>query len=423
MTDIPLPALLGALFVLLILSGIFSGSETAMMAANRFRLRHAAQNGNRGAKLALALLNKTDKLLGLILLGNTLLNAAAATLTGYIALALFGQSKWALEIGTLCITFALLVVAEISPKVICATHADRLAPLLSYVLTPLLRLAYPIIWFVNLFVTALLKSLRLSPNGMHEEAKLSPEELRSLVLESAHLMPQKHHAILSSLFELNSITVEDVMAPRGSIEILDLDLPWEEVRAQLATSHHSRLPVCRESLDHLLGILPVRRLLGSIGDSAFDEAGLLEQIQPAYYVPAGTAAFSQLTFFQENRQRIGFVVDEYGEILGLLTLEDIIEEFVGEFTTSLPGLDKSLTWGADGRVIVEGSRQLRDINRTLDLQFPLDGPKTLNGLILEHFQDIPEAGVSIKLVGVAVEILQTQDRSVVTARISKPTPR
>ena len=420
MTDIPLSALLGALLVLLILSGIFSGSETAMMAANRFKLRHAAQNGHRGAKLTLALLQKTDKLLGLILLGNTLLNAAAAMLTGYIALALFGESKWALEIGTLCITFALLVVAEISPKVICATHADRLAPLLSYVLTPLLRLAYPIIWFVNLFVTALLKAIRLSPQGMHEETKLTPEELRSLVLESAHLMPQKHHTILSSLFELNNITVEDLMTPRGSIEILDLDLTWQEVKDQLATSHHSRLPACHESLDNLLGILPVRRLLGSIGDAEFNEAGLLEHIQPAYYVPAGTAAFSQLAFFQENRQRVGFVVDEYGEILGLLTLEDIIEEFVGEFTTSLPGLDKSLNWGADGSTIVEGSRQLRDINRMLDLQFPLDGPKTLNGLILEHFQDIPEAGVSIKLTGIAVEILQTQDRSVVTARIFRP---
>ena len=420
MTDIPLSALLGALFVLLIFSGIFSGSETAMMAANRFKLRHAAQNGHRGAKLAVALLNKTDKLLGLILLGNTLLNAAAAMLTGYISLALFGESKWALEIGTLCITFALLVVAEISPKVICATHADRLAPLLSYVLTPLLRIAYPVIWFVNLFVTALLKAIRMSPNGMHEEAKLSPEELRSLVLESAHLMPKKHHAILSRLFELNTITVEDVMTPRGSIEILDLDLPWEEVHAQLATSHHSRLPVCRESLDQLVGILPVRRLLASIGDPEFDKEVLLSQLQPPYYIPAGTAVFSQLAFFQENRQRIGFIVDEYGEILGLLTLEDIIEEFVGDFTTSLPGLGHKLKWSPDGDVIVEGSRPLREVNRMLGLNFPLDGPKTLNGLILDYFQDIPEAGLSIKLNNVLIEILQTRDRSVINVRIYRP---
>jgi len=412
--------MLGALFVLLILSGIFSGSETAMMAANRYRLRHAAQNGHRGAKLALALLGQTDKLLGLILLGNTLFNAAAATLTGYIALALFGESKYALEIGTLCITFALLVVAEISPKVICATHADRLAPVLSYVLTPLLRLAFPIIWFVNLFVIALLKAIRLAPGGLHEESKLSPEELRSLVLESAHLMPQKHHTILSSLFELNNITVEDVMTPRGTIEILDLDQPWEDVRTQLATSHHSRLPVCRESLDQLIGVLPVRRLLANLGDPDFDEAALLQQLQSPYYIAPGTPVFSQLAFFQENRQRIGFVVDEYGEVLGLLTLEDIIEEFVGDFTTSLPGLGHELGWSAAGDAIVEGSRALRDLNRTLGLDFPIDGPKTLNGLILEHFQDIPESGTSIKLAGVAVEILQTQDRSVVTVRIFRP---
>ena len=422
MDELPLPAMFGALFVLLILSGIFSGSETAMMAANRFRLRHAAQKGHRGAKLAIALLGQTDKLLGLILLGNTLFNAAAATLTGYIALALFGESKWALEIGTLSITFALLVVAEISPKVICATHADRLAPRLSYILTPLLRLAYPIIWFVNLFVTALLKAIHLSPGSMHGESKLSQEELRSLVLESSHLMPKKHQTILSSLFELNNITVEDVMTPRGQIEILDLNLAWEEVRTQLATSHHSRLPVCRESLDQLIGVLPVRRLLAGLGTPDFDvdEATLQQQLQAPYYIPAGTAVFSQLAFFQENRQRIGFVVDEYGEILGLLTLEDIIEEFVGDFTTSLPGLGNSLTWSAEGQVIVEGSRSLREINRMLGLDFPLDGPKTLNGLILEHLQEIPEADVSIKLAGVAIEILQTKDRSVVTVRIYRP---
>lgn len=420
MTDIPLSALLGALLVLLLLSGIFSGAETAMMAANRFRLRHAAQNGHRGAKLTLTLLEKTDKLLGLILLGNTLLNAAAATLTGYIALALFGKSKWALEIGTLCITFALLVVAEISPKVICATHADRLAPLMSYVLAPLLRVAYPVIWFVNLFVTALLKSLRLAPGSGHQEAKLTQEELRSLVLESSHLIPQKHSTILSSLFELNHITVEDLMTPRGSIEIIDLERPWDEVLHQLATSHHSRLPVCRQSLDQLLGVLPVRRMLGNLGNTDFDEATLQSLLQSPYYIPAGTAAFSQLAFFQENRQRIGFVVDEYGDILGLLTLEDIIEEFVGDFTTTLPGLGQEITWSDEGYAIVEGTRPLRELNRMLALNFPVDGPKTLNGLILEYFQDIPEAGTSIKLAGIPVEILQTQDRCVITVRIFRP---
>lgn len=420
MDEIPLSALLTVLIVLLAVSGFFSLSETAMMASNRFRLRHLAKSGNRGAEKALALLNKTDKMLGVILLGNNLVNAAAATLVSVIAIELFGEDKWALGAGTLAVTFAILVFSEITPKIIGATYADRLAILLGYVLTPLLRIFYPAVWFINLFVSGLLRLFRLTPHNSGESAQLSSEELRSLVLESSHVIPQKHRAILSSLFELNNITVEDVMRPRGSIEILDLDLPWEEVRTQLATSHHSRLPTCRESLDQLVGVLPVRRLLGSIGDPEFDEAALMSQLQAPYYIPAGTPIFSQLAFFQENRQRIGFVVDEYGDILGLLTLEDIIEEFVGDFTTSLPGLGNMLKWSPANDAIVEGSRPLRDVNRMLGLDFPLDGPKTLNGLILEHFQDIPESGLSIKLNGIPVEILQTQDRSVITVRIYRP---
>ncbi len=420
MDDIPLTVQLGTLALLLAISAFFSLSETAMMASNRFRLRHLAQNGHNGAQKALSLLNTTDKMLGVILLGNNLINSAAATLVSVITIELFGEGKWALGAGTLAVTFAILVFAEITPKIIGATHADRLALVLGYILTPLLRLFYPIVWFINLFASMLLRTLRLTPPTNNQPPQLSQEELLSLVLESSHIIPQKHRTILSSLFELNRITVEDVMTPRGNIEILDLDRPWEEVKSQLATSHHSRLPACRESLDQLLGMLPVRRLLGSIGDDSFDESTLMQQVQPPYYIPAGTPAFSQLAFFQENRQRIGFVVDEYGEILGLLTLEDIIEEFVGDFTTSIPGLGQELSWSEKGEAIVEGSRQLRDINRMLGLDFPLDGPKTLNGLILEHFQDIPESGISIKLAGIAVEILQTKDRRVVTVRIFRP---
>lgn len=420
MEAVPLSALATALIVLLALSGFFSLSETAMMASNRFRLRHLAQSGHHGAQKALALLERTDRMLGVILLGNNLVNAAAATLVSIITIQLFGDDEWALGAGTLAVTFAILVFSEITPKIIGATYADRLALVLGYILTPLLKLFHPIVWFVNLFASSLLRLLRLSPTPSNEATRLSPEELRSLVLESAHLIPQKHRTILSSLFELNSITVEDVMTPRGSIEILDIEQPWDDVLAQLATSHHSRLAVCRESLDQLIGILPVRRLLSSLGDPDFDQAALLQQLQPPYYIPAGTAVFAQLAFFQENRQRIGFVVDEYGEIQGLLTLEDIIEEFVGDFTTSLPGLGQELSWSPEGEAIVEGSRPLRDINRMLGLDFPLDGPKTLNGLILEHLQDIPESGIGLKLCGIPVEVLKTQDRSVVAARLFRP---
>ena len=420
MEGIPLSALSLTLVILLGLSAFFSLSETAMMASNRFRLRHLAQNGHRGAQLALALFEQTDKMLGVILLGNNLINSASATLVSIIAIELFGEDKWVLAIGTLAVTFAILVFAEITPKIIGATYADRLALILGYILSPLLRLFYPIVWFINLFASGILRLLHLAPSDKEETSKLSPEELRSLVLESAHLIPQKHSAILSSLFELNDITVEDLMTPRGQIEILDIEQNWEAVIEQIATSHHSRLPVCRESLDQLVGVLPVRRMIRNLREEALDESQLLELLNPPYYIPAGTAVFSQLAFFQENRQRIGFVVDEYGDILGLLTLEDIIEEFVGDFTSSLTDLGSEVDWDDNGSVIVEGGRALREINRRLGLSFPLDGPKTLNGLILEHFQDIPEAGVSIKLTGIPVEILRTQDRSVVTVRIFRP---
>ena len=419
MSEIPLSALAITLIVLLALSGFFSLSETAMMAANRFRLRHLAQNGHRGAQAALALLNRTDKLLGVILLGNNLINSAAATLVSVITIELFGEEKWALGAATLAITFSILVFSE-TPKIVGATYADRLALVLGYILAPLLRLFYPIVWFINLFAAGLLRIMRLSPAQDQGDAQLSQEELRTLVLESAHLIPAKHRAILANLFDLNAITVEDVMTPRAQIEILDLERSWSEVVDQVSTSHHSRLPVCRESLDQLLGVLAVRRLVSDASRGSLTEAHLLEQLAEPYYIPAGTAAFAQLAFFQENRQRIGFVVDEYGEILGLLTLEDIIEEIVGKFTTSIPGLDNSLSWDENDSVVVEGSRSLRDINRMLSLELPISGPKTLNGLILEHFQDIPEPGVSFKIAAVAIEVLHTQDRSVKTARLFRP---
>jgi len=418
--DIPLSALFAALGVLLILSGFFSMSETAMMAANRYRLQHLAQQGDRGAKLAVILLNKTDKLLGVILLGNTLINAAAATLTSYIALALFGQEKWALEIGTLCVTFALLIVSEITPKVVGATYADRITPLISFILTPLLRLFYPLIWFINLFVSALLRLIRLAPKPGHEAPRLSAEELRTLVLEAGHFIPQKHHSILLNLFELERITAEDVMTPRSSMEAIDLSAPWEEVTAQIATSYHTRLPVYRDELNNVVGILHQRLLIGLLHRHELTPESLAEHVQEPYFIPAATPVFSQLQFFQENRQRAGLVVDEYGEVLGLVTMEDIIEEIIGEFTTSLPGGASKIAWGADDSVLLEGSRPLRKINRKLGLSFSLDGPKTLNGLIVEHFRDIPEAGISVKIDGIPIEIVQTQDRSIKVARLFKP---
>ena len=424
MDEIPLFAQFIALAILLVFSGFFSLAETAMMATNRHRLRHLAQHGSRGAVLALSLLGKTDKLLGAILLGNTLINAVAAMLTGHIALTVFGKEKWTLEAGALFVTFCLLVFSEISPKVVGATYPDWLAPRISYILAPLLRIAYPVIWFVNLFVAALLKLLHLQPKPGHEAPRLSPEELRGLVLESGHFIPRQHQTMLLNLFDLEHISVEDIMTPRGEIEAIDLNAPLEKIREQLATSFHRRLPVYEDDPGNIVGILLQRRLLASLLVEELSVAILREHLAAPYYIPAATTVYAQLQFFQENRQRIGLVVDEYGEIEGLVTLEDIIEEIIGKFTTGVPAGSSGLSWQMeDGKesILVDGGRGLRELNRLLQLNLPLEGPKTLNGLILEHLQDIPESGVSVKIGGVAMEILQTQDRRIRTVRIFRPT--
>jgi Mg2+/Co2+ transporter CorB len=409
------------LVMTLVCSGFFSMAETAMMASNRHRLRHLAKEGHSGAALAVKLLGTTDKLLGVILLGNTLLNAAAAMLTGSIALQIFGAEKWTLEAGTVFITFCLLVFSEITPKVIGATHADWLAQRIVFILAPMLRVAYPLIWGVNLLVTGLLKLLRLEPKSSHEELRLSPEELRMLVLESVHGIPSQHRSILLNLFDLENITVEDVMTPRGTVESIDLQASLEDIRQQLSTSYHTHLPVYDGDPGNVIGILHQRRLLSHVLDGEWDHETLRSELNEPYFIPLGTRIYSQLQFFQENRQRLGLVVDEYGEIQGLVTLEDIIEEIIGKFTTSLPGTDTELEWAPDDTALVEGTRPLRELNRALGLNLPIDGPKTLNGLVLDHFQDIPEAGISAKIGGVAMEIVQTQDKSVKIVRLRKPT--
>lgn len=420
MIDVPLQAQFAALAVLLVLTGFFSLAETAMMAANRYRLRHRAQEGHRGARLALELLARTDKLLGVILLFNNLINAAAATLVSIIAIQLFGEEDWALGIGTLLVTFLILVFGEITPKVIAAGNADRLAPAVSFLLVPLLKFFQPVVWFVNLFVEALLVLTRLKPKNIAEAQQLSPEELRTLVLEAGRFIPRQHQSILLNLFDLESITVEDIMVPRGSIEAIDLSAPIGEIRQQLATSYHTRLPVYESDMNNIAGILHERRLLATLLSGSMDKKGLREQLAEPYFIPAATPVYSQLQFFQENRRRIGMVVDEYGEILGLVTLEDIIEELIGKFTTTMPGGGGDVAWGEDESILVDGGRSLRELNRKLGLSLPLEGAKTLNGLILEHFQDIPEAGTSLKIAQVAMEIVQTQDRMVKTVRLFRP---
>ena len=343
-------------------------------------------------------------------------------ITGHIALAVFGKEKWALEAGTLFVTFCLLVFSEITPKIVGATYPDWLTPRISYVITPLLRVAYPAIWFVNLFVVALLKLFRLQPQAGHEAPRLSTGELRSLVLESGQFVPSQHRAILLNLFDLEHVTVDDVMTPRGDIEAVDVRAPIEEIRSQLATSFHTRVPVFEDEPGNVVGILHQRRLLASALGGEFDHQVLRRELAEPYFIPSGTGIYAQLQFFRDNRQRIGLVVDEYGEILGLVTLEDIVEEIVGKFTTSMPGSAPDSSWSTDGTAMVDGSHSLREVNRVLGLSLPVVGPKTLNGLIVEHLQDIPEVGVGLRIAGVAMEIVQTEDRRVKTVKLYRPTP-
>ncbi|MBI5899229.1 MAG: HlyC/CorC family transporter [Rhodocyclales bacterium] len=420
MEEIPLSAQFAALAVLLACSAFFSITETAMMACNRHRLRHLAGQGDRGAQLALDLLGRTDKMLGVILLGNNLINAAAATLVSVITIELFGEEKWALSVGTLLVTFAILVFAEITPKVIGAAHADRLARMLAYLIWPLLRAAYPVVWFVNLFVEGLLWLLRLKPKAGAESPHLSTEELRSLVLESGNFIPQQHREILLNLFELEQLTVADVMTPRGEIEAIDIGAPIEDIKHQLATSFHTRVAVYENDPANIIGILHQRRLLADAFAGEIDHPSLRDRMSAPYFIPAATPIYTQLQFFRENRQRLGMVVDEYGEIDGLVTLEDIIEELVGKFTTRQSDVGGTITWNKSGTVLVDGAVALRELNRLLDLDFPLDGPRTLNGLILEHLGDIPEVGLGLRIGAVAVEIVQTQDRKIKMVRLHRP---
>lgn len=420
MDELSVSNLFGLLAGLLFLSAGFSASETAMMAINRYRLRHAAETGHRGAILTQSLLHQTDKLLGVILLGNNLVNVAAATLATIISIRLFGDSDVALSLATLLLTFLILVFSEVTPKVIGASFPERIAYPAGYVLMPMLKLTYPIIWFVNLFVQGLLWAMRIKQPEPGHGSLLGLDELRTIVLESSGVLPREHQRILVNLLELEDITVDDVMTPRKQIEAIDIEDDPERLRQQLTTSHHTRLVVHAGSSDNLLGVLHVRKVLHALTSGELDPETLKENLEQPYFVPAGTPLFTQLRNFQGSRRRLALVVDEYGELEGLVTLEDLLEEMVGEFTTQAPSDTGSLRRESDGSWLAEGSVLLRHLNRKLGLSLPLDGPKTLNGLLLEHLEDIPEAGVSIKLGNVPVEIVQTQGRAVKMARLHPP---
>lgn len=300
---------------------------------------------------------------------------------------------------------------------IAAAYPERIALTASYILTPLLIICYPVVWFVNLFVSGLLLLFGLKPQKGELEQKISSEELKTLVLEGGHFIQHKHQSMLLNLFDLDTITVDDVIVPRSQIEAIDLNADDEVIHAQLLTCHHTRLPVYRDRMDNIVGVVHVRKVLNQMQDGKVTAAVLEKVMRKPYFIPSGTSLFSQLQLFQENQKRVGLVVDEYGEWMGLVTLEDIIEEIIGEFTTHAPTQANTFLKQEDGSFIVEGSTLLRELNRKLGFQFPLDGPKTLNGLILEYLEDIPEAGIGLNIAGYPLEIIQTKNRVVKTVKI------
>ena len=421
MDNISITWQLGILALLLLIAAFFSIAETSLMSLNRYRLKHLVKEGNRGARLASALLSKTDKLLGVILLCNNFANAASATLVTIITVELFGEGEWVLMIGTLLVTFAILVFGEITPKVIAAAYPEKLGILSSYLLYPLLKLLYPAVWFVNLFVNGLLKLVRVNVNFSEASQALNMDELRSIVTDSGHFMPKKHRTILLNLFDLEKITVDDVMTAHTQVEVIDFDASIDEIMQRISSSYHTRLPVREGDKEEIIGFIHVRKVINQLRahrqDAPINKEDLREILSEPYFVPSGTPLYTQIQQFQENQERIALVVDEYGEFKGLITLEDILEEMIGDFTTQSPSRTGSYRKEADGSWLVDGSSALRDLNKKLGLNLPLDGPRTLNGLVLEHFEDIPEAGTSFKIGEHQLEIVQTQDRVVKSVKI------
>lgn len=413
--------LFGALALLLILAAFFAGSETALMSLNRYRLRHQANAGDRGARLAESLLAQPDRLIGLILLLSTIVNVTAPMLVGFIALRLGGEILVAG--GAVALTLVLLILCEVAPKTYGALHPERLALPAAYIYTPLLLVLYPFVWATNLLANGVLRLLGASQQQASNS--LSSEELRTVVAEAGAMIPHRHQQMLVSILDLENATVEDIMVPRTEIVGIDVDDDWDKVLEQLRQSQHTRLPVYEGEIDQIVGVLHMKRVVHELARGRLDRDGLIDaaNVRDAYFVPSGTTLNTQLLNFQRDRRRMAFVVDEYGDIQGLVTLEDILEEIVGEFTTDpATMMHKDVHRDADGSFVANASTTIRALNRSMRWNLPTDGPKTLNGLIVEFLETIPEPGTTLKLKDYMLEVLQTGENAIKTVRIRPPPP-
>ena len=411
--DVPLATLIGLLVTLLLLSAFFSGSETALMSLNRYQLRHKAREGHRGAKIAEHLLQRPDRLIGLILLGNNLVNFSAAALVAIIAFKIGGQS--AVALGTLILTLVVLIFAEAAPKTMAALHPERLAFPAALIYYPLLKITYPLVWLISVAANGVLWLLGVRDRHAHSHA-LTREELRTIVHDAGSRISNRYRRMLISILDLERVTVDDVMVPHNEIIGIDLDDEPEEIESIISASEHSRLPVYRNNIDKVVGVLHLRRL-ANLAQFSFEKDDLIKLLDEPYFVPEGTPLSTQLVQFQRRRQRIALVVDEYGDIQGVVTLGDILEEIVGEFTTDPADNGDDVVREEDNTFLVKATANIRELNRTQDWQLPTDGPKTLNGLILEMLETIPDPATCLNINGYPIEIVQTDDYRVRTVRI------
>lgn len=424
MSEIPLSLLFLSLVGLLGLSAFFSGSETSLMAINRYRLRHLARTGHRGAIRVNRMLARPDRLIGIILLGNNFFNILASSLATLIAIRLVGEAG--IPIAALLLTLLLLIFGEVTPKTLAALHPERLAFTASAVLEPLLKIFYPVVLGINAIANLILRPLGVNTDTSGQQA-LSPAELRTVVLEAGGMIPARHRNMLLGILDLEAITVEDIMIPRHEVDGIDLDDDWNEILAELKRSQYTRLLVYRGSIEHVVGFLHMRAVLGPISRSGgFTREDLEQLVEPPYFIPENTPLQTQLLNFQRERRRVGLVVDEYGDLQGLVTVEDILEEVVGEFTTDpLSVTRKHIRPQEEGGYLIDASITVRSLNRSLHWDLPTDGPKTLNGLIMEHLEMIPAPGTRLELTSHPMEIVKVSGNRIKTVLIhpaGKPMP-
>jgi len=416
MDDFSTPQILALLFVLLLVFAAFNAAEFGIMAINRYRLRHLSRSGHVAARITQKLLETPERVIGLILLVMTLLNSAIVAIATMLAVRLWGDD-WGVMIATAVVSIVMLVFAEAAPKTLGALYPEKVAFPSAFVLQPLLKIAYPLVVATAWASNGFLKLLGINTKAHGNEA-LSPEELRSVVNEAGTILPRRHQKMLLSILDLEKVSVDDIMVPRNDIVGIDLHLPRDEVMPLLLNAQHTRLVVYRHDINNVEGFLHARDAMRLMNEKEWDEQNLKDILRPAYFVPQGTSLTTQLLNFQRQKRRIGLVVDEYGDIKGLVTLEDILEEIVGEFTTDIASqVDKDILQEQADHFLVDGAASIRDLNRSMHWQLPTDGPKTLNGLILEHLETLPAAGTCLRLHGYPMEVMQLKDNMIKSVKV------